>query len=102
MPSTAVYHLRTRWYSSFVPTSRRRYQVTETDDVARALDAAAKQWPNEPRSRLIVRAIIAGGEALTKDAALDIRLTTLKRLQGSYPDEYGPGYLESLRSDWPA
>ena len=102
MPSTAVYHLRSRWYSSFVPTSRRRYQVTETDDVARALDAAAKQWPNEPRSRLIVRAIIAGGEALTKDAALDIRLTTLKRLQGSYPDEYGPGYLESLRSGWPA
>lgn len=102
MPSTTVYHLDARWYHVFMPTSRRRYQVTETDDIARALDEAAKRWPNEPRSRLIVRAIAAGGEALAKNAALDIRLATLKRLQGSYPDEYGPGYLESLRSDWPA
>ena len=102
MPNTTVYHLDSRWYHAFMPTSRRRYQVTETDDVARALDEAAKRWPNEPRSRLVVRAITAGGEALEMKAALDIRLATLKRLQGSDPDAYGPGYLESLRSDWPA
>ena len=52
--------------------------------------------------RGVVRAITAGGEALAKDAALDIRLATLKRLQGSYPDAYGPGYLATLREDWPA
>lgn len=97
-----VYHQNARWYHCFMPTSRRRYQVTETNDVARALDEAAKHWPNEPRSRLIVRTIAAGGEALAKDAALDIRLATLRRLQGSYPDAYGPGYLETLRADWPA
>ena len=97
-----MYHLVSRWYHTLVPTSRRRYQVTETDEVARALDEAAKRWPNEPRSRLIVRAITAGGDSLAKDAALDIRLATLRRLQGSYPDAYGPGYLETLRDDWPA
>ena len=97
-----MYHLRWRWYHTLMPTSRRRYQVTETDEVARALDEAAKRWPNEPRSRLIVRAITAGGDALASDAALDIRLATLGRLQGSYPDAYGPGYLEALRDDWPA
>lgn len=102
MPGTVVYHSEPRWYHVFMPTARRRYQVTETEEVARALDEAAKQWPNEPRSRLIVRAITAGGEALAKDAALDIRLATLKRLQGSYPDEYGPDYLTKLRDDWPA
>lgn len=101
-PSATVYHLEPRWYHSFMPTSRRRYQVTETDDVARALDEAAKRWPNEPRSRLIVRTITAGGEALAQDAALEIRLAALKRLQGSEPDAYGPGYLEDLRTDWPA
>lgn len=101
MLSATVYHPRSRWYHAFMPTSRRRYQVTETDDVAHALDEAAKRWPNEPRSRLIVRAITAGGDALAKDAALDIRLATLRRLQGSYPDAYGPGYLATLREDWP-
>ena len=101
MPNATVYHLWWRWYHSLMPTSRRRYQVTETDDVARALDEAAKRWPNEPRSRLIVRAITAGGNALAKDAELDIRLATLKRLQGSFPDDYGPDYLATLREDWP-
>lgn len=100
--SPAVYHLKQRWYHAYMPTSRRRYQVTETDDIARALDEAAKRWPNEPRSRLIVRAITAGGEALARDAELERRLATLKRLQGSEPDAYGPGYLENLRSEWPA
>ena len=101
-PNATVYHQGWRWYHTLMPTSRRRYQVTETDEVARALDEAAKRWPDEPRSRLIVRAITAGGKALAKDAALDIRLATLKRLQGSDAEAYEPGYLESLRSDWPA
>ena len=100
--NTTVYHQKPRWYYLLMPTSRRRYQVTETDEVAHALDEAAKHWPNEPRSRLIVRTITAGGEALAKDAALETRLATLRRLQGSYPDAYGPGYLETLRDDWPA
>lgn len=101
IPNTEVYHLQRQWYHSFMPTSRRRYQVTETDEIARALDEAAKQWPHEPRSRLVVRAITAGGEALAKDAKLERRLATLKRLRGSEPDAYGPGYLENLRSEWP-
>lgn len=85
-----------------MPTARRRYQVTETDDVARALDEAARRWPNEPRSRLIVRTITAGGKALANDAADEARLATLRRLRGTYADAYGPGYLTTLRSDWPA
>ena len=85
-----------------MPTARRRYQVTETDDVVRALDEAAQRWPNEPRSRLIVRAITAGGEALASTAASETRLATVRRLQGTYADAYGAKYLESLRTDWPA
>jgi len=36
-----------------MPTARPRHQVTETPDVARALDLAAKRWPGEPRSKLL-------------------------------------------------
>jgi|SRR5690554_3098928 len=102
MSDSAVYHQASRWYHLFMPTARRRYQVTETEAVARALDEAARRWPNEPRSRLIVRTITAGGEALANDAASEARLTTLRRLQGTYEAAYGPNYLTELRDDWPA
>lgn len=97
-----MYHQLTKWYYLFMPTARRRYQVTETDDVARALDTAAQRWPGEPRSRLIVRIILTGGETLAQDAATESRLTAIRRLQGTYTDAYGPDYLRALRTDWPA
>ena len=84
-----------------MPTARRRYQVTETEEVARALDAAAKRWPGEPRSRLIVRAIVSGGEALAVDEETERRRAAIARIAGRYGDEYPPGYLEELRKDWP-
>src|SRR5690606_24583369 len=100
--SGEVYHLKSWWYPRGMPTSRRRYQVTETDEVAHALNEAAKRWPGEPRSRLIVRAITAGGEAIAHEAALERRVAAIRRTQGSYPDAFGAGYLAALRSDWPA
>ena len=85
-----------------MPTARRRYQVTETDEVARALNAAAQRWPDEPRSRLIVRAIVAGAESLTDADVTAQRQAAIARLAGRYSDDYGPGYLDELRRDWPA
>jgi hypothetical protein len=84
-----------------MPTARPRYQITETDEVARAIDAAAAKWPGEPRSRLLVRVIAAGGDVLSADAELAKRRAALERLRGKYSDAYPPGYLEELRADWP-
>ncbi|AHM07719.1 hypothetical protein BCGT_1799 [Mycobacterium tuberculosis variant bovis BCG str. ATCC 35743] len=39
-------------------TTRPRYQITETPEVAQALDRAAQRWPGEPRSKLLRRLII--------------------------------------------
>ena len=96
-----VYHSNTRWYTFAMPTARRRYQITETDDVARALQAAARLWPDEPRSRLVVRAIIAGGDALASADVAATRRAALARVAGKYSDDYGVGYLDELRKDWP-
>ncbi len=87
-----------------MPTARHRYQVTETDEVARALDAAARRWPGEPRSRLIVRLITENGVRVAEVNEVEEarRRAALDEVAGSFAGLYPPGYLEELRTEWPA
>jgi hypothetical protein len=86
-----------------MPTSRHRYQITETDEVARALEAAERRWPGEPRARLIVRLVTENGEAIGKvnDGEAERRRAAVHAIAGSFPGMYPPGYLEELRAEWP-
>lgn len=88
-----------------MPTTRPRHVITETDDVARALDAAAKRWPEDrdSRAKLVLRLLGEGYRALGEAAgqeALD-RRDALGRTSGLLTGVYGPGYLKQLRRDWP-
>ena len=84
-----------------MPTTRPRYQVTETESVARALDLAARRWPDEPRSKLLLRLVDAGGASLEEeDQQATIREAILAS-SGKYADAFGPDYLIDLRQDWP-
>lgn len=87
-----------------MPTTRPRYQVTETPEVTRALDRAAKRWPGEPRSKLLVRLVEVGGGILEHDEhakELTHRATVLASA-GRYAEAFSPDYLTELRADWPA
>ena len=89
-----------------VPTTRPRHYVTETPELAAALDAAALRWPGLSRSQLLVRlALFAGeGERAAEKDRRDRRLAALERLSrdGIPGLEYPPDYLlEKLREDWP-
>jgi hypothetical protein len=78
----------------YVPTSRRRHAVTETDEVAAALDMAAKRWPDVPRAQLIPLVLAEW----TNAARSEDRRSALRRLIGSLPGSSG---LYSREEDWP-
>jgi hypothetical protein len=80
--------------------------ITETDDVAAALAAAAEAWPEARGNKnvLLLRLVAAGSESLhrRREEERTARLAALDRAAGALTGDYEPGYLEQLRADWPA
>lgn len=87
-----------------MPTTRPRHYVTETDELAAALDAAATQWPGLSRSQLLVRLALEGHQAAQRahDERHSRRLAALREHSGALTGTYGPDYLHQLREEWPA
>jgi hypothetical protein len=86
-------------------TTRHRYTVTETDELARALDAAAERWPDEreARGRLLLHLVEEGYLAISRQQhdAIAADREAIERASGMLAGLYPPGYLEELREDWP-
>jgi hypothetical protein len=89
-----------------MPTARPRHVITETDEVARALDDAAKRWPADSNSRakLLVHLVEEGHRVLGGRAqrAGDEHRDAIARTSGVLTGMYGDDYLRRLREDWPA
>lgn len=86
-----------------MPTTRPRHMITETDDLAAALDAAAAAWPDVSRPQLLVKLAIAAAEPLAAEARRARRLAAIDRIEaGEFDGLYAPDYMEKLREDWPA
>ncbi|MFV0496495.1 hypothetical protein [Mycobacterium sp.] len=86
-----------------MPTTRPRHFVTETDDLARALDTAATRWPDLSRPQLLVRLALEGHRAAerTREERRSRRLAAVRAYSGSLAGVYGRAYLKDLREDWP-
>lgn len=87
-----------------MPTARPRHQITETDEVAAALDAAARRWPEvTQRSELLRRLVAAGHLAVSAhhDREVTARRAAVHRTAGALTGIYEPGELAELRQDWP-
>jgi hypothetical protein len=84
-----------------MPTTRPRHQITETDEVAHALDVAARTWPEKSRAAQLVALAEEGARSLERaaSASSDERRRLVERYAGGFSFE--PGYLEELRQDWP-
>lgn len=88
-----------------MPTIRPRHVITETDDIERALDDAARRWPHESTNRraLLLHLVEEGHRAVTSRQAIDIahRLDAIASTSGALNGIYEVGYLTELRQDWP-
>lgn len=86
-----------------MPTSRPRHQVTETAAVSSALDLAAEQWPDEPRSKLLVRLLHTGAAVLQGQRGEGVlaRRRAVEATSGKYAETYDARHLGELREDWP-
>jgi hypothetical protein len=69
-----------------MPTARPRIMVTESDELAAALDSAASRYPGLTRAQLLIRLV---GRPLREHS-------------GALTGAYGEHYLERLRQEWPA
>jgi hypothetical protein len=78
--------------------------VTETDELAAALDAAAGRYPGLSRAHLLARLALEGHEAAqhAHDQRRQQRLDALRAHSGSLTGTYGHHYLDTLRQEWPA
>lgn len=79
--------------------------ITETADVAKALDDAAKRWPEDShdRRKLLLHLVEEGHRAALEqhETLVAERRRAVTRTGGALTGVYGPGYLDKLRQDWP-
>ena len=97
-----MYHQDVRWYTYSMPTTRPRFQVTETPEVERALKVAEAAWPDVPRAERVLRLLQAGADALERSRVEERarRLAAIEASAGILDDAYEPAYLERLREEW--
>jgi len=80
--------------------------ITETDDIAQAIDEAAGLWPElaGARGRLLLRLIEEGYQAILAGRQEQVaqRRAAVERTRGALTGAYGSDYLERLREEWPA
>jgi hypothetical protein len=88
-----------------MPTTRPRHQVTESDAVHRALQLAARRWPQDAAhpSRLLKNLIERGEQAINgeQERAQRRRRDAIRRHRGEGTGDYPPGYLKEVRRGWP-
>ncbi|QGK71301.1 hypothetical protein GIY23_18820 [Allosaccharopolyspora coralli] len=86
-----------------MPTTRPRHHVTETDDLAAALDAEAGRRPDLSRSQLLVQLALEGHQAAehAHGQCRSHKLAALRKHSGVLTGAYETGHRDRLRDEWP-
>ncbi|MDR0488445.1 MAG: hypothetical protein LBG99_03425 [Propionibacteriaceae bacterium] len=83
-------------------TTLPRIQITLTDQVQDALEAAASRWPDAPKSKIATQLIVLGSQALAdeREAKRAVRRKAIAESQGILSGAFPDNFLEELRKDW--
>jgi hypothetical protein len=104
-PSAKVLHLGSGATLVPMPTTRPRHVITETEEIVRALDDAARRWPADRgnRAKLLIRLVEEGHRAVLRQREHDVtaRRAAIDRTSAVLTGAYGDDYLADLREDWP-
>jgi hypothetical protein len=88
-----------------MPTLRPRYMITETDEIARAIDAAALSWPElaGDRGALLRRLIDAGAEMVGRvdTERIAARRRAIREGAGALTGSFPPNAAQLLKDEWP-
>ena len=69
-------------YTRAVPTTRPRYTVTDSGEIAGMLDAAQRRWPEvRDRRELLLRLTAAGSAAIAAESQAEQRVRRRERQQ---------------------
>ena len=85
-----------------MPTLRPRIQVTETEELTRALAIAEEMWPGESKSTQVCRLAELGAEsAIERRFAASLeRQEALAQLQRELGDTFAGLTLKEVRAAW--
>lgn len=85
-----------------MPTTRPRIQVTETDELARALEVAEELWPGESKSVQVCRLASLGAESVS--GATTRRVLEIRQLMDEFHKSIGDSFagltLDEVRKAW--
>lgn len=88
-----------------MPTVRPRHTITETDELERGIDRAAKVWPElrHDRGALLRRILERGLSDLDREHEiwLERRRAAIRETAGSMTGIYRPNEAQLLKEEWP-
>lgn len=82
-----------------MPTARRRHLLTETDDVAAAIDAAAARFPGASRADVLRRLVELGAGVIEEDRGERRRLVIARA--GRHRATWTADERRALAEEWP-
>ena len=89
-----------------MPTARHRHMITETDELAIALDAAATLWPHAKgeRAELLRLIINQGAQVVEQDVQTmrNERLAAVTQLAETFGDIWPNEWAKERTQEWPA
>ena len=87
-------------YTCGMPTTLLRHSITETPEIARAVDSAQVLWPDASRAEVIRQLILRGGEVTRRD--LSVRTAAIETWSGCLTGAYPQDAAARLKDEWPA